>query len=128
VDEVVDGAEAEGVVEEVAEQFDDAAVGAVADQDQAEGQLPQPGLGDGQAEQDTLGVRVGCREGGVEGLLGLGGLPVDEFAGDVGGGGEGGEGVGGGRGLQGGVWALRGGWPVGRGGLGCGGAAGGVAG
>ena len=44
---VGDGAQSERVVEEVAEQFADAAEGTVADQGQAENQLPQPEVSDG---------------------------------------------------------------------------------
>ena len=82
VDEVMDGSQGEGIVEEVAAQFDDAAVRAVADQDQAKGQLLQPGFGDGQMEENAVGVGVGPCKSGVESLLGLGGLLVDELAAD----------------------------------------------
>ena len=63
VDDVVDRPQGDLAVEEVAEQFDDAPVRAVADQDQGQDQLAQPGLGDRQVEEDVLGRR--CRVEGV---------------------------------------------------------------
>src|SRR6185503_5644166 len=65
-DDVVNGAQGKGVVEEVAEQLDDAAQGAMADEDQSEDELAQPGLGDGQVEQGA--VVAGGTRSGVEGL------------------------------------------------------------
>ena len=53
-DDVMDIAHGDGEVEEVAEQFDDATVGTVADEDQGQDQLPQPGLGDGQIKEDAV--------------------------------------------------------------------------
>jgi len=46
VDDGVDLPDGNRVVEEVPQELDDAAHGAVADQDQSEGQLLEPGLGD----------------------------------------------------------------------------------
>jgi hypothetical protein len=71
-------------IEEVAEQFGDAAERTVADQDQGEDELADPGLGDREVEEDAVvaGGSVGG-EGVLEGLLGLVGLVVDEFATDV---------------------------------------------
>jgi hypothetical protein len=105
VDDVVDDAQGEGVVEEVAEQFVDAAQRAVADEDQAEGQLVQPSLGDGKVKEDgaVLGVRV---EGVSEGLLRFVGLLVDELAADVMGGGEVADGLCAGEGVEGQMLAL----------------------
>ena len=81
--DVVDGAQRERAVEQVAEQFVDAAVGTVADQEQGQDELLQPGLGDRQVEEDgVVGGEVGG-EGLGEGLLGLVGLLVDELAADV---------------------------------------------
>src|SRR5262249_54694445 len=54
-EDVVSRADGEGVVEQVSEQLADAAQGAVADKDQAEDQLPQPGPGDWQPEEQVLG-------------------------------------------------------------------------
>jgi hypothetical protein len=54
----------------------------VADEDQAQHELAEQGLGDGQVKQDALVVGVGG-EGLVEGLWGLVGLLVDELAADV---------------------------------------------
>jgi hypothetical protein len=64
----LDGSQGEGIVEEVAALFDDAAVGAAADQDQAKGRLLQPGLGEGQMEENAVGVGVGQCKSGVESL------------------------------------------------------------
>jgi hypothetical protein len=101
-----------------------AAGGAVADEDQAEGQLAQPGLGDGEVQEDAAVLGVGV-EGGVEGLLGLVGLLVDELAADVVLGGEVGDGLCAGEGLQGRALALAGVERLGgTGGRGCGGGAG----
>ena len=70
-------------MEQVAEQFVDAAVGTVADQQQGQDEPPQPGRGDRQVEQDGVVVRGVGGEGLGEGLLGLVGLLVDELAADV---------------------------------------------
>jgi hypothetical protein len=59
----------------------------MADEDQAEGELLQPVLGDGEVEEDPAVLGVGV-EGVVEGQLGLVGLLVDELAADVEFGGE----------------------------------------
>ncbi len=80
VGDAVDGADGEVVVEDVAEQLVGATDGAMADEDQAEGQLLQPGLGDGELEEDAIG---GGGEGVFEGLLGFVGLLVDELAADL---------------------------------------------
>jgi hypothetical protein len=50
----VDGAERNRVVEEVAEQLDDATIRTVADQHQSEGELLQPGFGDREVEEDRV--------------------------------------------------------------------------
>jgi hypothetical protein len=71
-------------IEEVAEQFGDAAERTVADQDEGEDELADPGLGDREVEEDAVasgGWVVG--EGVVERLLGLVGLVVDELAADL---------------------------------------------
>jgi hypothetical protein len=69
----------------------------MADEDQAEGELPQPGLGDGELEEDGVITRSGV-EGVVESLLRLVGLLVDELATDVVAGGEVADGLGPGEG------------------------------
>src|SRR3954454_20805984 len=51
---VVHGAEGDGASEQIAEKLDDATIGAVADEGQGEDDLPQPGFGDGQIEEDLL--------------------------------------------------------------------------
>jgi hypothetical protein len=103
----MDGAHREGIIEEVAAEFDDAAVRAVADQKQTESHLLQPRLGDGQVKQDAIGVRVRECESGVERRLGLGSLLVDEVTADVVVVGELRDGSCAGQGLQGEVLALR---------------------
>ena len=62
-DDVVHRTQGDAPVEEVAEQFDDGAVRAVADQDQGQDQLPQPSLGHGQVEEDLLGLGFGVKGG-----------------------------------------------------------------
>jgi hypothetical protein len=81
-DDVMDVAHGDGGVEEVAEQFDDAAVGTVADEDQRQDQLPQPGLGDGEMEEDLIGGGFGL-EGPCQGVPGDVGLLVEELAADL---------------------------------------------
>ena len=78
----MDGPQRDLGVEEVAQQRDDAAVGAVTGQDQAEDQLPEPGLGDRQLEEDLLGRRRRV-EGELQGELGGVGLLVEELAADL---------------------------------------------
>ena len=46
VHDVVHGPQGDPIIEEVTQQFDDAAVGTMADQHQGQDQLPQPSLGD----------------------------------------------------------------------------------
>jgi hypothetical protein len=80
----VDRAHGEVEIEEVAEQFGDAAERTVADQDKGEDKLADPGLGDREVEEDAVasgGWVVG--EGVVERLLGLVGLVVDELTADL---------------------------------------------
>src|SRR5271157_1110708 len=51
----VHGPQGDPVIEEVAKQFDHPAGRTMADQHQAQAQLPQPGLGDWQVEKDLVG-------------------------------------------------------------------------
>ena len=83
VQDVVDRAQGQRIVEEVAEQFLDAAEGAMADEGETEDELSEPGFGDGQPEEELR--RVGGRgvEGLVEGVVGVVELLVDEFAADL---------------------------------------------
>ena len=83
VSEVVQVAERTRAMEQVAKQFLDAAVGAVAHQEQGQDQPLQPSLGDRQVEQDGVLGRGRGEEGLGEGVLSLVGLLVDEFAADV---------------------------------------------
>ena len=55
VHDVVHGPQGDPKIEEVAQQFDHAAGRAMADQHQAQDQLPQPSLGDRQVEKDVVG-------------------------------------------------------------------------
>jgi hypothetical protein len=81
-DDGVDSTQGELPIEEIAEQLDDGAVGAVANQHQSQDQLTQPGLGDRQMEEDVIGRRCG-----VEGLgQGVGcrvRLLIEELAADL---------------------------------------------
>jgi hypothetical protein len=54
VDDVVDRADGGVVIEEVAEQFGDAAERTVSDEDQSEDELADPGLGDREVEEDPV--------------------------------------------------------------------------
>ena len=81
--DVVDRADRRGAIEEVGEQFVDAADGAVADQREAEDQLPQPGFGHGQPEEEMRRLVRWWSERLVEGVVGVAELPIDELAADL---------------------------------------------
>ena len=83
VHDVVHGPQGDRIIEEVAEQFDDAAGRTMADQDQAQDQLPQPGRGDRQVEEDLVGRCRRRGEGLVEGLLGGVDLLREELSADL---------------------------------------------
>lgn len=83
VDDVVDVAEGQVVVEEVMEQFADAPQGTMPDEDQTECELADPARGDGEVEQDRIVVGwwlEGVGEGVSCNVL----LSVDERAADLG--------------------------------------------
>jgi hypothetical protein len=84
LDDVVNRSHREVVIEEVAEQFGDAAERTVPDEDQSEDELADPGLGDREVEEDPV-VSVGWFrvEGVIEGLLSLVSLVVDKLAADL---------------------------------------------
>ena len=82
VDDVVDAAQREGVIEEVGEQLGDAAEGAVAEQGQAQDEAAQPGLGNGQPEEQVL-WRRGRVKGPLDPPVGFVQLPIDELAADA---------------------------------------------
>jgi hypothetical protein len=82
VNKVGHAARGQGVVQQVAEQLGGAAEGTGADEDQSQHGLSEEGLGDGESKQDAVVGGVGD-EGVVEGLLGFGGLVVDDLAADV---------------------------------------------
>ena len=69
-------------VEQVAEQLVDAAVGAVAHQEQGQDESLEPDRGYRQVEQDGVAGRLGGESIG-EGVLGLVGLLIDELAADL---------------------------------------------
>ena len=69
-------------VEDVAEQFDDGPVRAMADQHQAQDQLPQPSLGYRQVEEDFVGLGFGGKGVG-QSILGGVGLLIEELAADL---------------------------------------------
>jgi hypothetical protein len=83
LDDGVDRTQRDGVVEEVGEQFNDAAKGAMADEDQGQDELANPGAGDGEVEQDRLVVVGLGSEGLVKGVVSEGELLVDELAADL---------------------------------------------
>ena len=83
MEDVVDAAQGEGMVEEVAEQFLNAAKGAVADEGEAKNELAKPGLGNGEPEQQPRGVDRRQGKSLVEGVVGMVELLVDELAADV---------------------------------------------
>lgn len=66
-------------IEELAKQFDDAPIGTVANQYQAQYQLKQPVLGHRQMEQDIL-ITYGRRKGLIKRLLCLVFLLVDKLS------------------------------------------------
>ncbi len=82
LDHVMDGPQRERGVEEVAQEGDHTAVGAVTGQDQGEDQLTEPRLGDRQVEEDLL-VRSRRIEGVLQGELCGVGLLVEELAADL---------------------------------------------
>ena len=79
----MDAAQGERLVEEVVEQFRDPAERAVADEQQAEHELPQPALGDGQSKEDRVLVGGRWGKGLVQRVVGLVELLVDELATDL---------------------------------------------
>ncbi len=82
LDHVMHGPQRERGVEEVAQEGDHTAVGAVTGQDQGEDQLTEPRLGDRQVEEDLL-VRSRRIEGVLQGELCRVGLLVEELAADL---------------------------------------------
>src|SRR6266545_3127582 len=81
-DAVGDRADGERVVEQVTPELDGRAEGTVTEEDQAEHELADEGLGDREGKQDALVVGSGGK-GLVEGRLRLSGLLVNELAADV---------------------------------------------
>jgi hypothetical protein len=81
MEDVVDGADGEGVVEQVVEDLPDASKGTVADQNQGEDELAQPRLGDRQPEEQIIGF-IGRGKGEIKTMLSLVELLVDELAAD----------------------------------------------
>ena len=61
VHDVVHGPQRDPIIEDVAKQFDHAAGRTMADQHQAQDQLPQPSLGDRQVEEDVVGLGSGAK-------------------------------------------------------------------
>ena len=114
VEDVVDRPQRRGIVEEVGEQFVDAAEGAVADKREAEDQLPQPGFGHGQPEEEMRRLVRWWSKGLVEGVVGVAELPIDELAADLVLIGQGRDGLAG-EGAQGELLSCREGQPTGRG-------------
>src|SRR5215212_5915799 len=81
---MVDGSNGHGMVEQGQQQFSHAAVGAVADQQQSQDELLEPGLGDSNGEPDVLVALCSNRvEGLLQGQASRVELLVDELAADV---------------------------------------------
>ncbi len=84
LDDVVNGSQAHvAVIEHGIQNIEYAAKGAVTDQDQRQNEMVNPGLGNGQVEQDLLVLWFGRLERLVDGHGGFGQLVVDEFAADL---------------------------------------------
>ncbi len=81
-DDVVHCTEGDTPVKDIAEQFDDGPVRAVADHHQGQDQLPQPSLGHREVEEDLLGLGFGGKGAG-QSILGGVGLVVEELAADL---------------------------------------------
>jgi hypothetical protein len=81
--DIVDGSQGEGKVEEVGQQFEDAAQRAVTDQDQAEDQLLQPGFGHGEPKEDRRFLGGGRSKGLIESVVGVVELVVNKLAADL---------------------------------------------
>ena len=79
----MDAAQGERLVKEVVEQFRDATERTVADQQQAEHELPKPVFGDRQGKADRVGVGGPWGESLVERVLGLLALLGNELATDL---------------------------------------------
>jgi hypothetical protein len=82
VDDVEDRTQGHLVVEQITQEFDDTAQRAVAEEHEAEDQLPQPLLGDGQVKQYLVIGLLGSESVG-QGSLSDVALPGDEFAADI---------------------------------------------
>jgi hypothetical protein len=80
--DIVDLADGERPVQQIAAELHDPADGTVADQGQPEDRLVEPGFGDREVEEHLFGLRIGS-EGVVESLLGTADLLVDELTADV---------------------------------------------
>src|SRR5437016_3185812 len=108
LENIVDRAQGDRVVEKIAEQFDDPAEGTMTDQHQAEDELPQPGLSHRQIKEHRVLRACVRRKGLVKRLLGGSGLLVDKLATDLVIQGELGDGIRPGQSLNGQVLALLG--------------------
>jgi len=79
----VDRTQRDAVVEQITQQFDNAAERTMTDQHQAEDQLSQPRLGHRQIEEHLIVSSLVRAEGFVQGLRGGGGLLVNKLATDL---------------------------------------------
>ena len=91
LDDVMDGAERQGGIEDIGEQFADAAQRAVAGQDQTEDELTKPELADRQVEEDIV-LGGGRGESVIDPFVGTVDLLVDELTADLVVGSDGGDG------------------------------------
>src|SRR5438270_3656078 len=78
--DVMDSPHRQRIVKEVVKEFADATERTVADEGQAEDQLAEPGLGNGEPEEELGRLGRGGGEGLREGVVGVGPLLVDELA------------------------------------------------
>jgi hypothetical protein len=82
VNDVVHASQGALMIEDVRQQFDHAAGRTMADQNQAQDQLPQPRLGDREVEEDVIGSGQGS-EGLAEDRFGGVNLLIDELPADL---------------------------------------------
>ncbi len=83
VQDVMDGPHGQREVEEVVQEFGDAAEGTVANEGESEDELPQPRLGDRKPKEEWGGLVARRGEGMVQGVMRLLELLVDELTADL---------------------------------------------
>ena len=83
VQDVMDGPHGQREVEEVVQEFGDAAEGTVADEGEAEDELPQPRLGDREPKEELGGLVGEGWKAWSRASCGVLELPVDELTADL---------------------------------------------